>query len=180
VRADRGKLVIAALTILRAWQVARANERLSLPPFGSFEDWSRRVRGSLVWLDHADPCETVAKVRENDPGREALRAVVMQWEQNLTVGQTYTVQQVIDRAFIDANFHAALLNVAASRSGLLSNDRLGRWLRKVQGKIMNGFSLLQDGIQHGQADQEVTDRVGFVSFPGMFLSTPYKLSHPSP
>ena len=66
--AKRGELVVAALTILRAWHVARATgERINAPPYGGFADWSRRVREPLVWLGEADPCDTVGKVRESDP-----------------------------------------------------------------------------------------------------------------
>jgi hypothetical protein len=49
--AKRGELVMAALTILRAWHVARTGgERVTVDPFGSFADWSRRVREPLIWL----------------------------------------------------------------------------------------------------------------------------------
>ena len=60
----RGELVVAALTVLRAWHVA--DERLNLPAFGGFEDWSYLIREALIWLDRTDPCETVAEVRESD------------------------------------------------------------------------------------------------------------------
>jgi hypothetical protein len=40
--------------------------------------------------------------------------------------------------------------VAAARSGgNVSNERLGRWLRRIEGKIVNGFRLFQDGSNHG-------------------------------
>jgi hypothetical protein len=147
-QANRGKLVIAALTILRACQLA--NERVSLAPFGSFEGWSQRIRKSLVWLGYADPCDTVAAMRENDPGREGLAAVVAQWNDNLTLNQAYTVAEIIRRAINVTDFHNALLAVAADRGGkFVANDRLGRWLKRVQGKIINGLKLLNYGMQHG-------------------------------
>jgi hypothetical protein len=95
-RAERRRLVVAALTVLRAWHVA--GQRLGHPPFGSFEEWSHRIRGPLVWLGRTDPCETVAKVRANDPAREALATVIALWADNLTVGTQYTVQEIINRA----------------------------------------------------------------------------------
>ena len=149
IRTHRGRLVVAALTILRAWHIARAKERLSLSPFGSFEQWSRRVREPLVWLDCADPCETVPLVRDSDPGREALVLVVMQWEKNLGLDRPHTVQQIIGLAVSDIDFHAALSAVAAHRGGLLSNHRLGRWLNRVKGKIVNGLKLIHQGNVHG-------------------------------
>ena len=149
-RSNRGQLIAAALTVLRAWQVAQKQEKLSLPPFGSFEQWSRRIREPLVWLDRADPCSTVIRVRDNDPARETLGAVVTQWNEHLGHEQAYTVQDVIKLAALEADFQTALVAVAGNRTGLLvSNDRLGRWLKKVQGKIVNGLCLLQAGNVRG-------------------------------
>jgi hypothetical protein len=60
------------------------------------------------------------------------------------------VKEVIGLAINVMEFHAALLAVAADRSGkIVSNERLGRWLRQVQGKIVNGLRLLSYGMQRG-------------------------------
>ena len=156
IRRRRGQFVAAALTVLRAWHVA--GERLSLSPFGSFEQWSQRVREPLVWLGCADPCETALRVRESDPGREALLLVMMQWERNLGLNRAHTVQQIIDLAVSSAAFHAALSVVAAHSGGMLSNVRLGRWLNQVKGKIVNGFKLMPDGNHHGYPLWTLTKR----------------------
>jgi hypothetical protein len=107
--ARRGELVVCALTVLRAWQVARKNgERVNIDPFGGFEDWSRRVREALIWLDEADPYDTVDKARGNDPAREALVAVLVQWERHLGAGTPCTVQEIIARAVNVPGFYTAL------------------------------------------------------------------------
>ena len=81
---------------------------------------------SLVWLGRADPCSTVIRVRDNDPARETLWAVVTQWNEHLGHEQAYTVQDVIKLAALEADFQTALVAVAGNRTGLLvSNDRLG-------------------------------------------------------
>lgn len=159
-RAKRGQMVIAALTILYAWRLLRESEPGGqLRPLGGFERWSQRVREALVWLGCADPCESIAKVRSNDPEREALQAVVLQWQQYLILNGKYAIQDVIGRAVNDASFHTALLNVAADRNGgLVSNMRLGRWLKQVQGKMINGLRLLQDGNDRGYPLWKLTDR----------------------
>jgi hypothetical protein len=154
----RGILIAAALTVLRAWQLARPTEKLSLAPFGSFADWSRRVREALVWLDHADPCDTISKIRSNDPRQEALTAVLAQWCKNLGTQQSFTVQEIIGRAVNVANFHAALLNVAAGRSGHVSNERLGRWLKRVQGKIANNLAIIEAGNNGGYPLWKLVER----------------------
>jgi hypothetical protein len=74
----------------------------------------------------------------------------MQWEKHFGVGNAYTVQEIIERAVNTPSFYTALVNVAASRSGqMVSNISLGRWLKRVQGKIVNGLTLLQSGNVHG-------------------------------
>jgi hypothetical protein len=144
----RGELVVAGLTVLRAWHVE--DERLNLPAFGGFEGWSYRIREALIWLDRIDPCETLAEVRESDPHRSELIAVIEQWKEHLALNQGYTVQQLISRALIDSDFHNALLAVAVTHSGsAVNNMRLGRWLKRVRGKVVNGLKLLQSGTSGG-------------------------------
>ena len=49
-----------------------------------------------------------------------------------------------------ADFQAALCAVAGSQSGIVVvADRLGRWLRKVQGQIVNGLVLVPAGSHAG-------------------------------
>jgi hypothetical protein len=149
VRANRGQLVVAGLTVLRAWQTQQ-EWKVKVPPLGSFEEWSRRIRDVLLWLGQADPCTTSAGVYERDWGREAFVAVVTQWQENLGLAQSYTTQQVIERAIGVPDFYSALMMVAATRSsGSVSSERLGRWLKQVDGKIVNGFKLMREGVTHG-------------------------------
>jgi putative DNA primase/helicase len=149
VRENRGRLVAATLTVLRAWHVS--GQMLDTGKLlGSFEDWSRRVRGPLAWLGRVDPCETILKVKDNDPGRLALSTVLAQWKEYLDIGGAYTVQEVINRAANVADFHTALINVAGGRSNaLVNNARLGRWLRKIEGQIVGDLMLHQVGNRHG-------------------------------
>jgi putative DNA primase/helicase len=77
--------------VLRAWHVADAC--VELPPFGSFESWSRRVREPLVWLGRADPCTTVAKAREDDPKLSALLTIVLQWKEALGTASSFTMRE---------------------------------------------------------------------------------------
>jgi hypothetical protein len=146
-RANREQLVVAGLTVLRAWHIAR--EELEWPPLGSFEQWSYRIRAPLLWLGEADPCNTTIKVQEADPRRDLLAIVIAQWRQHLTVGEKYTVQQLINQTMNANDFHVALLNVAGDRGNLVSNQRLGRWLRQNEGRIVNGSMIRQGGSRDG-------------------------------
>jgi hypothetical protein len=158
--AKRGALVVAALTILRAWHLAQERGATSsAAPLGGFEQWSARVRDALVWLGCSDPCETIVKVRGNDPEQEALEAVIMQWKDHLGIDKKHTVQEVIERAINVRDFWNALLAIAESRSGggMISNERFGRWLRKIEGKFAGGLRLLQDGSSKGYSKWRLSD-----------------------
>ena len=73
----RPQLVTAVLTILRAYHAAGRPDQPK--PIGSFEDWSSLVRGALLWLDCADPVDTMAEVRASDPETTLLRQVMVAW-----------------------------------------------------------------------------------------------------
>jgi hypothetical protein len=150
IHSKRERLVVAALTVLRAWH--RADVSLQITPMGGFEDWSRRVREPLIWLGRADPCDSMTAVHARDPSHSEFEAVVQNWEPKLRAGgkTEYTVQDIINAGLIDSNLHAALIAVAAGRSGLMvSSDRLGRWLRKNEGKIHDKLKLARAGSLNG-------------------------------
>jgi hypothetical protein len=144
VHKNRAQLVIAALTVLRAWHLARPTAGLKLKPL-DFNDWSRRVREALVWLGHVDPGSTMEKSRESDPYRVARIAVFTEWHQALGEG-TYLQRQVINEAYAHSDLYAAILVVAASRNGKeISPERLGRWLARNKGLIANNLMLVHAG-----------------------------------
>jgi hypothetical protein len=139
-RAERAELVTAALTVLRAWHVA--DEAIERPPFGGFEEWSRRIRAPLLWLGQADPCDTTRKVQTDDPQLLDLETVIAQWRQNVGIRVEKTAQQAIAIAVNINDFHVALLNVAQGRNGtMVSNKRLGRWLKQNEGRIVDGLTF---------------------------------------
>jgi putative DNA primase/helicase len=145
VRAARPQLVVACLTILRAWRLARETAGVSVPPYGGFEEWSMWVREALVWLGEADPRETVAAILEMDPEREEIEAVRVGWEQHLGVGVPYKASEVIERAagplsLSAPDFRLALMAAAASK-GVLSAKELSYWLRSVRGRRVDGYKF---------------------------------------
>lgn len=58
---NRAKYLTAALTVLRAYHAAGKPPQ-TMPAWGSFESWSRLVRGALVWAGAADPFETQRRI----------------------------------------------------------------------------------------------------------------------
>ncbi len=158
VEADRGNYVAAALTVLRAFHVAGRPRQTS--PLGSFVQWSRWVRDTLIWLGEADPCATMDEVRGADPKLDALTMVIEQWHAVLGERRV-SAKEVIDSAveqrsdgpfgrsaFVHPDFREALL-VVAGDGGAVSGRRLGRWLAANQNRIVGGMKIVTDGVLTG-------------------------------
>jgi bifunctional DNA primase/polymerase-like protein len=156
-RRRRGELVMALLTILRAHQLVAPRPPRS--PLGGFEMWSTWVRDALLWLDCDDPCSTMETIRANDPEREAHEAVTLAWLDCIPWNNEMRIQGLIDQAnkmdLLGTHQHAALreaLFLVAEdprRTGFLSSDRLGRWLRKVDGRIVGKLRIVKTRVLHG-------------------------------
>lgn len=170
--ATRRELVVALLTIARWW--CHAGRTCHLPPLGSFEAWSRRVRDPLIALGLADPCSVLDELHKEDPERESAQEVLSEWHH--AFGDTATsVADAIRRATGtggDSDLRDALDVVAGSPGGLVAK-RLGRWLLKHKGRILGGLVLRRDhdpkanvavwSVSKVEAPDRVTGFTGFVS-----------------
>jgi len=84
--------------MLRAHIVAGYPGEELVTPYGRFEDWSRLVRGALVWLGEPDPCATRAAIEAIDPERDALAALMRAWRDHLGTRDWITAKDILDRA----------------------------------------------------------------------------------
>ena len=82
-REQRGTLVVAALTVVRAYLAS--GEKQQEAPLGGFEDWSRLVRDPLIWLGEPDPVAVTEETRGGDPDLTSLKAVMAAWLKTLGV-----------------------------------------------------------------------------------------------
>jgi putative DNA primase/helicase len=135
IQEDRGKFVVAALTIVQAYIAAgRPNPGR---PLANYERWSRMVRDPLVWLGLADPVKSQEKTKTEDPDREKHLAVIEGWKRNCgerghTLGRVIEIAKMTgqDGRLLDEDFHAALIAVAVGKQpGQVDNEKLGKWLR---------------------------------------------------
>jgi hypothetical protein len=96
VRASRGRLLSAALTILRGWFVA-GRPRHGLTPWGSFEGWSGVVREAVVFAGLPDPGETrLALQKAADRDAVAMTALLLALEQMDPGRRGVTTAEIID------------------------------------------------------------------------------------
>ncbi|WPB83747.1 hypothetical protein [Sediminicoccus rosea] len=171
---DRAALVSAGLTILRAYHVAGYPDAPT--PLGSFEAWSRWVRGSLIWLGEADPVQTMETARETDPRLDALSSILAQWHA-IIGGTAVSVRDLIEKAtqmntppeqafprtpryeFRHPDFREALL-VVAGDSGVISSRRLGKWLAAQAGRWLNGLCIQRGTVVSGNQRWTLTQQNG--------------------
>jgi hypothetical protein len=141
----RGSYIAAVLTIVRAYLAAGCPDQVA--PLASFEDWSRLVRSPLVWLGRADPLETMEAARADDPVLNNLRTVVAAWQAAVGTDCPLSAGDLKERAITlsaaEMNFSAALCTVASApgRGSEIDAVRLGRWLSRNRGRIVDGLKL---------------------------------------
>lgn len=151
----RPKLVAAGLTIMRAFIAAREDPTKHVPPWGRFEAWSSMVRAPLVWLAEPDPYLSTAALDQEDPHRIELANVLATWEARFD-DREVAVSDAINAAE-DAHdprgppFLEALRAVAGDRGGTVNARRLGHWLRRHAGRILEGRKFERGRDANGSA-----------------------------
>ena len=123
------------------------------------------VRDALLWLEEADPCETMVGIAEADPERAELAAVLDTIRETLDQ-EAFTTAELIEKTkqpsdiahLLDTTIGGsergprpqlkeALLAVAADfrKTTDISAKRLGRYFEKHQGEIVGGRRLVRVG-----------------------------------
>lgn len=151
IRQHRPELVTAALTVLRAYSVAGRPD-MGLTPWGSFEGWSRLVRGAIVWAGQADPGLTREELRrESDRDASALADLIAGWKDVATeYGGQCTVAQMLSELDGPANagkherLRAGLAELVPMPPGKLpSARRVGQVLTRFKGRVIGGQALVK-------------------------------------
>jgi hypothetical protein len=144
--AHRKQLAIAALTVLRAYDMA-GRPRQKVLAWGGFDQWSREIREPLVWLDLADPCKTRERIIVNDPGRDEALGLLTALHDAFHQ-RTLTAAEIIAEA--GPALKQLLLLVAADRNNhdVIDSRRLGIWCRTNEDRVFGGLKLSRMGSLH--------------------------------
>ncbi len=139
VREQRPALVIAALTVLRAYFAAGRPDQ-KLVPWGSFEEWTLIVRGTLVWAGMPDPIGGRTELTESgDAELGALERALIEWEK---LGKPMLVSDVLTEMHMTAFSHAALREAFAELCGgsaeKLTSRSIGAQLKKYKRRNVGG------------------------------------------
>lgn len=185
-RVNRQAMVLAALTLLRAWWTATNGQRQTPDRMASFEDWSDTVRQCVLWcaglgvLELADPAEAIESGYAADPETAKLQALLIAWHR--CFGERHTsVSVAVQRSTPDRNRYAApggdspeeqlrqiLLEIAGERDSI-NTRRLGRWIEKQQGRPVKGLKFEGGPLRDGVKTWRATQSVGFSGFSGFSL-----------
>lgn len=145
---DRDALIRAALDVVKSYLEAGAPSLPGVNPVGSFADWDRMVRRSLIWHGQADPMESAEVLREADPDTEAMSSVFSAWRERYQ-DEPQTAAQVVQDAieYITTRHAYPELHegVSLACSGKIDARRLGYWLRAHKNRICDGMQLVHAG-----------------------------------
>lgn len=143
---DRSRYVSAALTIVRAWIVA-GRPKTACRPLAGYGDWSDLCRQPLLWLNCADPTISVFESMSEDPDREILDRLLKAWQ--LVFGRTPAmVREAVKQASAPYDEHIELREVLrdiADKRGEINRRKLGWWIRRHSGRIVNGRRFIRGG-----------------------------------
>lgn len=150
---NRGRLVVAGLTILRAYDIAGKPSQ-NIKSFGRFEEWSDRVRSPIVWIGMADPCESRKDIENADPIRILLSSLFLAWH-NIIEDKPIKVRALVeleaaqtDKEAYDA-LHECLLELSSDSKGLINQRSLAKKFALYKNRIESGFRLEQCGTHQG-------------------------------
>jgi hypothetical protein len=163
VQTDRLAYVVAALTIVRAY-ITAGRPKMAKGRTASFEHWDDLVRQPICWLAQqvaaiagtpegaglptlSDPMEAAARAFEQDPETTKLRALVEAWFAAFGPDQT-TVGGAIRRSDTDALLAMAMDDIAG-QAGKINSRMLGRWIERMQGRIVDGKRFVRIGHRAG-------------------------------
>jgi hypothetical protein len=135
---ERGGFVAAALTIVRAWIVA-GRPKGDCKSMAGYGDWSDLCRQPLLWLGLADPTHSMFEAMAEDPDRETLDRLLTGWQS--AFGKSPAMVRDAVRVSALGVDHAELREVLhdiANERGEINRHRLGRWIRRHAGQIVDG------------------------------------------
>jgi hypothetical protein len=130
------ELVVAALTMLRAYLLANAPWNLKREPWGGFERWDKLVSGCLTWLGAADPYVARERIITADPVRMSNLDVLEDW---------YLRYKDRSVSFTDIRADKGAVYESLLKHGTWDGYH-ARWiLRRLEGQTIGGYTLQRIG-----------------------------------
>lgn len=152
IESQRPSLAVAALTILRAYFVAGCPVQPK-GDWGSFESWSAKIRGAIVWAGGADPLPTRTTALAGDDTAALLGKLIAGIEAADPSGIGLTVKEIQVKTFgsqADFDEHEVLAEAVFEICGEHFNaHKLGRRIRGMKGRVHGGKFIDDDSAGGG-------------------------------
>lgn len=135
----RARLVVAAITILRAYLVAGRPPR-KLKPM-DFPQWCKAVRDPIHWATGFDPCATRDELSADDETEAFGIAVVAGWEKICLDLKKPAITAAAAVAAMTSNKEYVDLRQTfldhANDGGPLNSKRIGNWIRDIKDRVFD-------------------------------------------
>lgn len=143
---NRDGFLSDALTVIAAYLHAGQPD-LSPAGIGSFADWNRLCRLPVIWLMNLDPAARMIEQINDDPIKEGIASVMLQWYAFKKSIPVTAAELLGDKSFMQAYLDATGDNIYDA-----TPHRLSRWLGKskdriIDGKIIRKLKLLNGSRQ---------------------------------
>ncbi|XZE45158.1 primase-helicase zinc-binding domain-containing protein [Pirellulaceae bacterium SH467] len=156
IRENRPRLVVDALTFVRAYFVAGC-PRPDSEGWGSFESWTATIRGSIVWAGLADPLSTRSSVAESDETKDSVRRLIGAIEEADPQGKGKTVRELFDLLKSYPDQVPLLVDVVTEIcGGSPIPKRFSKRLISVKGRIVDGKRIESENAGGGIKRWKVT------------------------
>jgi hypothetical protein len=143
---ERGRYISAALTIICAW-IAAGRPAADCAPLLGFTDWTDLCRYPLLWLGLDDPVKSTFEAMAEDPDRETLGRLLTVWQSVFGARPTMVRDAVQQLPSLDSD-QVELMDVLediAEERGKINRRRLGWWIRRHVGRIVDGRYFVRTG-----------------------------------
>lgn len=145
VRANRTKLRRAALTMLRAWHVAGRPD-CGLDTWGSFEAFSRVVRGTLVYAGMSDPAPAADRLElanTSDTKRAAIPVLLNVWPIDMHGdAKELKASDLAKLAEEPSDLRDAIEQLMPNDKTDITGRTIGYALRGIRGQVVGGRRLV--------------------------------------
>ncbi len=142
VRADRGKYVAAALTIIAAYKAA-GEPVTEVDNIAGYGAWARYCRQPLLWLGMSDPGAGLLEQIRAEPDNDGLGALQVAWHDVFGAFPTSVrlALEAADKGGPGNALREALEDLPVFERGEINKGKLGWYLRKNEGRVVKGLAF---------------------------------------
>lgn len=174
-RTQRGRYIMAALTVIRAWLMAGKPVAAGHPgTVNGYNEWSDWCRQPLLWLGYPDTAANMFDVLKFDLAKDELERVMEAWNEVFGFSPASAKDAVRKSESVEC-LRDALLDVVEGRPLEIDAKKLGYYLKRNLGRPLNGRQFeLDDRFKRNSNSY----RLGYSPAATQQIGTPVAPSEP--